>query len=158
MAGPRYPLEALRKLRDDRAEEQAHGLAVQIARSQAAEERLREREAARRTHAERTAQTRSLESERLAQGVGGHELQRLAEFEVAVRAQAGVLERAEGEARQALSQERAQEQKMREVLAAREAEAKLVRNHEDSFHERQLDLQQKAEEEAALEQWSARRH
>jgi hypothetical protein len=69
-----------------------------------------------------------------------------------------LLERAESEARQCLAQERVAEQKLREEQAAREAEAKLVRNHEASFHERQADLIQKAEEEAALEQWNARRH
>jgi hypothetical protein len=32
-----------------------------------------------------------------------------------------------------------------------------VRNHEAGFHEHQGNLAQKAEEEAALEQWNARR-
>lgn len=159
MAGPRYPLEALRKLRDDRAEQQAHGLASQIARSQAAEKDLQAREAARRLHAQRAAEAQSLELERLAQGgASGRDLLRLAEFEAAARAQAALLERAEVEARQALARERAEEQKLGAELAAREAEAKLVRNHEVSFHERQRDLQQKSEEEAALEQWNGRRH
>ena len=159
MAGQRYPLEVLRQLRDDRAEEHARDLAQQISRSGAAEARLRDRESARRQHAERTAEAMRLEREQLARGgASGHDLQRLVDFELAARAQAALLESAEGEARAVLSRERAEEQKRREQLAAREAEAKLVRNHEFSFHEQQLDLQQKAEEEAALEQWSARRH
>ena len=82
---------------------------------------------------------------------------RIADFEVAMQAQAALLERAEAEARQLLAQERAQEQKLREQQAEREAQAKLVRNHEAGFHERQAELLQKAEEEAALEQWNARR-
>ena len=159
MARSQYPLEALRKVRDDRAEASARELAEQVARSLAAEGALRHREAARREHAERAAEAVRSERERLVTGgVSGAELLRVADFEVATRAQAALLERAEAEARQVLGQERAAEQKLRDQQAQREAEAKLVRNHEASFHERQAALLQKAEEEAALEQWNARRH
>jgi fused signal recognition particle receptor len=158
MAPQQYPLEALRKLRDERAEALAQELALQVARSLAAENKLRQREAARREHAARAAETVRGEQQRLAAGsVSGADLLRVAEFEVAVQAQAALLQRAEAEARQALAQERAQEQKLRDQQAQREAEAKLVRNHEAGFHEHQAELAQKAEEEAALEQWNARR-
>lgn len=158
MARPQYPLEALRKLRDERAEALAQELAQQVARSQSAETKLRQREVARREHAERAAETMRTEQRRLAAGgVSGADLCRVADFEVAVRAQAALLQRAETEARQALAQERAQEQKLRDQQAQREAEAKLVRNHEAGFHEHHAELTQKAEEEAALEQWNARR-
>ena len=158
MARPSYPLEALRKLRDERAEALAQELAGQVARLQVAESKLRQREAARREHAERAAEAVRSEQQRLAAGgVSGADLLRVADFEVAVRAQAGLLERAEAEARQALAQERAQEQKLRDQQTLREAEAKLVRNHQAGFHEHQAELAQKAEEEAALEQWNARR-
>ena len=158
MARLQYPLEALRKLRDERAEAIAQELAGQVARSVAAEGRLRQREAARREHAARAAETVRSEQARLAAGgVSGADLLRIADFEVAMQAQAALLERAEAEARQLLAQERAQEQKLREQQAEREAQAKLVRNHEAGFHERQAELLQKAEEEAALEQWNARR-
>lgn len=159
MARHTYPLETLRKLRDERAEALVQALAEQVARSQRAEATLREREGARREHAARTAEAVRLEQRRLAEGgVSGVDLLRVAEFEVAMRAQADLLQRAETEARRALTEERAAEQTLREQQAAREAEAKLVRNHEASFHERQAELVQKAEEEAALEQWNARRH
>jgi hypothetical protein len=153
-----YPLETLRKLRDERAEVEARGLAAQIAVSQAAEAKLRQRERARREHAERTAESVRVERQRLADGgAHGADLLRVADFEKAARAQAQLLEQAEGEARQALAQAKAEEEKLRQQLSEREAEAKLVRNHEASFHERQADLAQKADEEAALEQWNARR-
>jgi hypothetical protein len=159
MARHTYPLEALRKLRDEKAEALVHDLARQVARSQQAQETLAERERARREHAVRTAEAVRVEQQRLAAGdVTGVDLLRVAEFEVAVRVQAELLQRAESEARQALHQQRTAEQKLRDEQAAREAEAKLVRNHEASFHERQAQLAQKAEEEAALEQWNARRH
>ncbi len=159
MAGPSYPLEALRKLRDERAEAQAHGLAAQVLRSQAAERTLNERTAARQAHAARTAESLDYEHERLVSGeASGQDLLRVAEFEQAARAQAALLERAEADARQALSRERVEEHRLREQLAAREAEAQLVRKHESKFHEQRAEVQQKAEEEAALEQWSARRH
>lgn len=158
MAG-RYPLEALRKLRDERAEAQAHELAAQVARVRGAELRLNELEAARREHAERTAETLRHERARLTGGgTSGLDLLRVTEFETAAQAQAAALQRAEAEARQAFALQRAEEQKLREALAAREAEAKLVRNHEATFHEHNAQQQQKAEEEAALEQWNARRH
>jgi hypothetical protein len=158
MARPQYPLEALRKLRDERADALAQELAGQVARSLAAESKLRQREAARREHAERAIDAVRSEQQRLAAGsLSGADLLRVADFEVAVRAQAALLERAEAEARQALAEERVQEQKLRDQQAEREAEAKLVRNHEAGFHELQANLAQKAEEEASLEQWNARR-
>lgn len=157
MARQQYPLEALRKLRDDRAGEQAGRLAVQVARSQGALSALRGREALRREHAEQTGESMRAERERLALvGASGSELLRLADFAVVTRGQAELLERLEAEARQVLAVERAAEDKLRQELSALEADAKLVRNHETGFHELQADLAQKADEEAALEQWNAR--
>jgi hypothetical protein len=159
MARQPYPLEALRKLRDERAEELAQRLAEQVARSQAAEVTLRERGRVRRDHAERTADTVRSERARLAAGgVSGAELLRCVEFEAAAASQAAFLLRAEAEAQRALSVERAREQELRAEQARREAEAELVRHHEASFRQRQAELVEKAEEEVALEQWNARRH
>ena len=158
MARQQYPLEALRKLRDERAEELAQRLAEQIARSRRAETKLAERERVRREHAERAAEAVRDEQARLAaEGVSGADLLRVADFEQATRAQSELLQRAEAEARQELAQERSAEHKLRQEQAEREAEAKLVRNHEAGFHERQAELVLKAEEEAALEQWNGRR-
>ena len=158
MPRQQYPLEAPRKLRDERADELVQALAQQIARTQRAEAKLAEREGARRQHAERAAEAVRAEQARLAvDGVSGADLRRVADFEVATKAQAELLLRAEAEARQELAQERAAEQKLRQEQAQREAEAKLVRNHEAGFHERQAEQVQKAEEEAALEQWNGRR-
>jgi hypothetical protein len=154
-----YPLEALRKLRSERAEAQARSLAAQIARSADAEARLRERERERREHEARTAETVHDERQRLVgSNASGTDLQRLVEFEAAARVQAGALARAEASARQVLAEERAREGELRDELGRLEAGAALVRNHETSFHHQQAELQQRAEEEAALEQWSARRH
>jgi hypothetical protein len=158
MARLPYPLEALRKLRDDQAQTQAQALAAQVARSASAARVLEQRVAARRAHAEQTRETLALEQSRLlGGGVSGAELLRAAEFETAAHAQAALLERAEADARQALFDARAAEQELREGLARREADAKLVRNHETSFHERAAERTAGAEEEAALEQWNARR-
>lgn len=154
-----YPLEALRQLRDERAEQQAQRLAAQIARSQAARTKLAQRQRARCDHESATEATLKVERERLEQaGASGADLSRLSEFERATRAQAERLLESETEARQALVAEHAEEQKLREQLAEREAEAKLLRDHQANFHEHHAELQEKADEEAALEQWSARRH
>lgn len=159
MARPEYPLEALRKLRDERVQAQAQALAAQLVRSEDAEQRLRLRERARRELAERAAAGLLDERARLDAGAAsGADLSRLNEFDAAMRAQAALLERAEAEARQALAECRAQEQALRQKLSDLEAEAEVVRQHEAGFRQRQADAAQKAEEEAALEQWNARRH
>jgi hypothetical protein len=154
-----YPLEALRKLRSDRAEAQARSLAAQIARSANANARLREREGERREHEVRTAEAVHEERQRLGVSkVSGADLLRLVEFEDAARAQASALVRAEASARQLLAEERAREGELREELGRLEALAALVRDHEASFHDQHAAREQRADEEAALEQWSARRH
>ena len=159
MARPEYPLEALRKLRDERAEAQVQALAAQLARVEAAEALLRQRESVRREHAERAAADLQRERARLAAGEAqGADLLRATEFEQATRAQAALLERAELEAREALNKERGDELQLRQKLSALEAEAQLVRNHEAGFRQREAEAAQKAEEETALEQWNARRH
>lgn len=158
MARQQYPLEALRKLRDERAEAQAQTLARQIARAGAAQAALNERERQRREHAQRTLEALGAERERLAAGaVSGADLLRSAEFEAGARAQAQLLERAEAEARDALAKERAEEQRLRDDLSRREAEAKLTRNHQATFHQQHENAALRAEEESALEQWNARR-
>lgn len=153
-----YPLEALRRLRDERAEAQARGLAEQLARSAAAEAVLNARERARREQALFTDETVRAERARLGAGqVSGADLLRATEFESAACARAQELERAELEARQRLAHERAQEEKLRAELARLEAEAQLARNHEANFHEQHATATLRAEEEAVLEQWNARR-
>jgi hypothetical protein len=157
MARQPYPLEALRKLRDERAEAQALTLAKQVARVAAAEAQLVERERQTLEHQERTREVRLAERERLAAGgVSGADLQRSVEFEAGARLHTEQLRRAEDDARQALAKERAQEQQLREELSQRDAEAKLARNHEASFHERNASAALRSEEDAALEQWNAR--
>ena len=157
MPRQQYPLEALRKLRDEHAEAQAQALARQVARTASAQALVFERERLRCEHSRSTAETLRTERERLAAGrASGADLQRASDFEAAVRAQARALESSEFEARELLAQERAEEQKLREELARREAEAELARNHEAYFHARNASATLRAEEEASLEQWNAR--
>lgn len=157
MARREYPLEALRKLRDDRAQAQAQALARQLTCVAAAEALLRERERVRREHEAQTAEALRGERTRLASGAAsGADLRRVADFEVGARAQSAALARNETAAREQLLEERAEEQQIRAELARLEAEAQLARNHEADFHRRQENAAQKAEEEAALEQWNAR--
>jgi len=154
-----YPLESLLKLRDDRVQAHAQSLATQLARGQAAETTLRGREQARREHARAVAEIVALERERLARGeLSGADLLRSAEFQRGARVQAEILQRTEQEARAALASEREKERLLREQLARSEADAKLVKNHAGDFREKQADQALRSEEEAALEQWNARRH
>jgi hypothetical protein len=156
MARQPYPLQALRELRERRAEASAEALARQVARSATFAAALGERERARREHAERLALVLEQERHRLAAGpVSGAELRRASDFEQADRAALAVTVAAEAEARAALAREQAEEQRLCAELAQAEAEAKLVRDHEASFHEKQVDAALRAEEEAALERWNA---
>lgn len=158
MARPVYPLQALRGLRDERVQAQQSQLADHVTRTQQALAALARREQVRCEHAARTA--RELEAERqrlLRTPSSGADLARLAEFDAAARAQTARLERAEAEAREALARARDEEQAARDALSQREAEAKLVREHEAGFHARAEEAASRAEEEAALEQWNARR-
>src|SRR5690349_3336570 len=134
MARPQYPLETLRKLRDERADAQATRLAAQIARADAAQARLSDAERARREHEARTRAVLTTERERLGSGAAsGADLQRLTEFEQAMRAQERGLEQLERELRDKLSAEREAERRERSELSRLEAEAKLVQGHEARF-------------------------
>jgi hypothetical protein len=104
------------------------------------------------------AEARRAEQARLIDGATGADLARIAEFEVAARARGEALEHAVVAARNVLEGERAKELQLRSELANREAEAELLRRHESSFYGQLADQREKAEEDAALEQWSARRH
>jgi hypothetical protein len=158
MARPVYPLKALRELRDERAKAERQQLAQQVARTQQALATLEAREQARREHSARTQSELEAERSRLFRApASGADLTRLAEFQAAARAQAQLLERAESEARQRLTEQRAEEQKARDELARREADAKLVHEHEAGFVARLEQAASRAEEEAMLEQWNARR-
>lgn len=158
MARPVYPLQALRELRDERAKAERQKLAQQMARTQQALALLEAREQARREHAAGTERELEAERSRLFHApASGADLARLAEFQAAARARAGLLEQAESEARQRLTQQRAEEQKARAELARREADAKLVHEHQAGFVARVEEAASRAEEEAMLEQWNARR-
>lgn len=158
MVRPQYPLEALRQLRDGRVEAQQRELAEQLARCEHAEAALREAVEARRAHAARIAGSLEIEQAWLVSGgARGVDLLRTNEFLAAERIRAESFERAETEAGQNLARERARAQELRDELGRREADAKLVRNHETSFHQRAAERALRAEEEAALEQWTARR-
>lgn len=158
MARPQYPLQALRQLRDERADAQAARLARQIARAEAAQAKVAEAERARREHDLRARATLAAERQRLASGrAAGADWLRLTEFEVALRAQAALFERAELALRETLQMERDAERRERAELSRLAAEATLVQAHEAEFHEQHAALTLKAEEEAALEQWNARR-
>jgi hypothetical protein len=158
MARPVYPLEALRELRDERAKTERQELAQQVARTQQALATLEAREQVRREHAARTERELEAERSRLFHApASGADLARLAEFQAAARGQARLLEQAVAEARERLAQQRAEEQKARAELARREAEAKVVHEHEAGFVARVEAAAARAEEEAMLEQWNARR-
>jgi hypothetical protein len=155
----RYPLEALRKLRDEQAELHARNLAVQVARCQAAEAVLRAREQACSEHARCLHCAKLEERERLTRGeLTGNDLLRATEFELGSQAQAEQLELAASQARAALAAERDRERELREVLTRSDADAKLVHKHRAGFVERLVEQATRSEEEAALEQWNARRH
>ncbi len=159
MTRRQYPLESLRKLRDERAQALTRDLASQMGRCQAGEANLRLCERACRAHASALVEAEALERGRLLRGeLSGADLLRSAEFAVAAGIQRRQLDLELVQARSALAHERSREAELRAQVARGEADAKLVRQHEAGFHEREAEQALRSEEEAALEQWSARRH
>jgi hypothetical protein len=152
-----YPLDALRRLRDQRTEEQALSLAQQLARSRSAEQVARERSAACRSHAAGVDACHEHERTELERGLlSGADLLRNVEFSVAAAAQAAQLRAAEAKAHSALEDERKRQAQAQRELARREADAKLVHQHARAFATAEAETAERADEEAALEQWNAR--
>jgi hypothetical protein len=155
----KYPLEALEALRERRVDEQAVRTAEQLRAEQAAE---RVELAARERHASAEhAVDQAVESERQrlqAGGVRAGELGRAADWQAREHARLAELAQAEQRARVELGAERSRSESARQKLAQADADARAVEQHRDAWQARERERVELAEEEAIVEQWSAKRH
>jgi hypothetical protein len=153
----RYPLESLRSLRQGQVDQSTTRLAAERQRLEAST-RARERaEHERQDEEERARRVRALERDRMAHGA-----LRAGDLEQARQWARGAEDRARGlhqaEAR-ACSEERSQEQAVecaRAELAQAEANAQAVERHRERWNAVQAGVEERSEEEQAMDGWTVR--
>jgi hypothetical protein len=155
----KYPLETVRELRQRRVVDQAESVAEQAARAlraRAVEARVRQaREAAERVFSE-TRAAEALHLERGAQRAG--DLARSADWQQGAEAQVREVLRTEAQAAAIVQREVVAEVQARRELARLDAAAEVVEAHREGWHAERAEAREHAEEEAALEQWTAKHH
>lgn len=151
----RYPLEALRKVRHQAVDDRAVELS---ARMQAREQAERVHASARRAREqERARAARVTASERARLEAGGA---RVADLQSGLAWRAGAsereraLEQADARSRVGLEQATNDEAEARRALAAADADAKTVEEHRERWRRDEELRAERAEEEAANENWS----
>jgi hypothetical protein len=155
---PKYPLEPLVALREKKVEEATSELAAAMRRHEAAARVLRTAEARREAQARTVAEIRAAELEALSQGdLRAHDLARGDAWgsRVAFEREALVanVERAgaaEVEARQ-------NESKAQAGVAARRADARVVKGHREHWDTERRKVAEAREEEASAEAWRPKR-
>ncbi|MCA9639760.1 MAG: hypothetical protein H6718_23870 [Polyangiaceae bacterium] len=153
----RYSLEALKRLREQRVEEQAERVAEQLRQVAQAERQALEATAQRKQLEKQLADERSAEAERLARGeatVQDLALQAAWESQAAGRIENARLK--ERKLAEQLVAARKEEARRREELALREGEAKAVERHKENWQAEISRAEELALEEQAQEVWSAR--
>jgi hypothetical protein len=150
----RYPLEALRSVREHQVDEKrerlaAENLAVQRAqaRASAASEALSEKQAERHAVADQ-------ELQRAATGVArAEDFQRAADYRAGAVQREQSLSEALKHEQQALRNAEQQRVLAEAAVAAARAEAKVIERHRSQFQSEQLKRQENELEEAAQEVW-----
>jgi len=155
----KYPLETLRELRQNERDAQALRVSEQARKSAHAESIQRTAERARQAEEQRKTETLAAEQSLLEQGVlTAADLAASDRYRHASNARSEVLaareRRAETELRDALQKESA----ARAELARKESEAKLMDRHRKDWQDAAARDQERAQEEAILDQWTLKRH
>jgi hypothetical protein len=155
----RYPFEALSWLRHQRVDEQAAQVSESAARTAQALADEGRAEAARRGAERRVSEVSQAEHARLADGnVRAGELAQAADWHKG--AMADVLAKLDRElrAREAVGLEAAAEAASRRALGVASQDAKLIDTHQGEWRALAQAAEERSEEEAATEQWTARRY
>jgi hypothetical protein len=152
MRAPKYPLEPLAKLRDQRVDDAERDLAGAVgARERAEGERSRAEQRAR-AHAEQARVLREAEAAALGRGeLTVADLERLGAWERGVAADGETLARAVAERRAAEDGARDGERKAMEQVAARMADARVVERDRERWEDGDRKRAEAKEEEAAEE-------
>jgi hypothetical protein len=158
MRPPRYALEPLAKVREERVDEAVRGLAQAVAGREAAERSRRAAEAHRETHESAAATTREAERQALERGeLRAEDLARAGEWELRVAAERAALLATEERALAAAREARNEEQGARGEVATRKADAGVVEKDRARWVEGQRKRAEAREEEEAAEAYRPKR-
>lgn len=155
MKGRRYPLEALRTVRQRNVDSQGQALALELERTRRVGAAAQAAAQAEQREAERVARELAAEQCRLEAGLGRvSDLARQSEWQRAEQARLAALAEATRQASDALSAQRVAEARQRQRLAGADAERELVDEHRAGWEreqhaERELAQDDEAEERAA---------
>ncbi len=154
MRRPRYPLEPLVELREQKVEEAAVGLAGAVHRRERAEQERKAAESARAAHDAASLRVRQGEGEALSRGeLRAGDLASADAWEARVTAERATMSTAVDRARATEDNARATEHAARGEVAARQADAKAVARGRARWADEQRKQSEAKEEEAASETW-----
>jgi hypothetical protein len=158
MRKAKYPLESLQQVRDAKVDDATSALGKAVSERESAERERARAEALRLEQERRAEEQRS--SERLALE-GGQltvaDLARRDAWEFGVGEEASRLARAEGAAKSVEEEARGTEQKARDALASKKADADVVAKDKARFVDQQNKRALAHEEETAEEAWRPKR-
>ncbi len=157
MPRTRYPLEPLARVRAEKVDVAATGLAKAIVAREGAERARVEAEAERARQDALAKQVRDAEAGALASGaLLAADLQRQGAWDARMRWEDEERARKVADARGAEVHARSEERGARTAVATAEAEAKVVSNHKDRWTKERDRALEAADEEGAAEAWRSR--
>ena len=155
----RYPFEALQWLRHQRVDREALQVSERAARTARARADEARAQAARRRTEQQISELSGAEAVRLGEGaVRAGDLARVDDWRKG--AEAELQAKADGELRasEALRTEVAAETVARRALGSASSDAKMIDAHRVDWRAEREAAQERSEEEAAVEQWTAKRY
>jgi hypothetical protein len=154
----RYPFEALHWLRHQRVDLQAAVVGESAARTEQARREQARRELERQNSVRLMSETARAERSRLDEGeLRAGDLQLGGDWRKAAEAEIQVKAEHERKAREAQKAQATSEAAERRALGAVSNQAKMVDTHRGAFRAEHDAARERADEEAATEQWTARR-
>jgi hypothetical protein len=157
MRPPKYPLEPLERLRDEKVDEATRALATAVAARDEAERRRRGAEKTSEDHEDAARALREKERAALERGeLTAGDLMRADAWEARVAEERATLARGVEQAREAESRARASEAGAQGEVAARKSEAQVVAKDRARWEERARKRADDREEQSAEEAWRPR--
>ncbi|HYQ01077.1 MAG TPA: hypothetical protein VER96_20545 [Polyangiaceae bacterium] len=152
----RYPFESLHWLRGQRVDRQAKLLGESRARAARAQSDAERAEASRRSTELAVAELATAERARLDEGlVRAFDLEVVAGWQKGAALELAAKAELERRARESHATAAAAELAARRALSTASNEAKIIDRHRDDFRAQRAAEQERSEEEAATEQWTA---
>jgi hypothetical protein len=155
----RYPFEALQWLRRQRVDREAAQVSERAARTDRARAAELRAASARRSSEQHIDEVSRAEFARLAEGeVRAGDLAQVGDWHKGARADLQAKAVRERQAHEALRSEVAAETVARRVLGVASSEAELIDAHRGKWRAERAAHQERSEEEAVVEQWTAKRY